>query len=268
MAKPRRLFVDIDYGQMHLRISEPSKKVSFPLICLHMSPKSGRFFARFMDEMSSDRAVVAPDYPGMGESDPPPAEPDVTIQDYARSVWQAVDALGLETVDLLGHHTGSKVAAEMAHQHPERVHRIVMVSALVLSCEEQKAFDEHYQPVPLDEEGTRFQKMWEAIKFHRGPGMTLEMMAASLAESMRGGEAYEWGHRAAFAYNSFFPSVVSGLKHKITVFNPKDDLYDITPRVRDLLKNGRVVDKPEWGHGLFDTATAEVAAEVRNALEA
>ncbi len=267
MAEPSRLFVDIDYGQMHLRISKPPKNVHFPLVCLHMSPKSGRFFARFMDEMSRDRIVVAPDYPGMGESDPPPAEPPVTIQDYARSVWQALDTLGLDQVDLLGHHTGSMVAAEMANQQPKRVHRIVMISALVLNPEEQKAFDEHYQPVPLDEAGTRFQKMWEAIKFHKGPGMTLEMMATSLAESMRGGEAYEWGHRAAFAYNRFFPSVVSSLSQQITVLNPNDDLYEITPRVLDLLKNGCVVDKPAWGHGLFDTATVEVAAEVRDALK-
>lgn len=266
MAKPRRMFVDIDYGQMHIRVSTPAKKAALPLICLHMSPKSGRFFANFMEKASDDRLMVAPDYPGMGESDAPPAEPAVTIQDYARSVWQALDTLEIKRVDLLGHHTGSLVAAEMAHQRPEQVHSIVMISALVLSAGEKTAFEARFLPVPLDEAGTRFTRMWDAIRFHRGPGMTLDMMAVSLAESMRGGNAYEWGHRAAFAYNDYFPDVVSKLGQRITVFNPKDDLYDITPRVADLLRNGCVIDKPDWGHGLFDTMQQEVASAVKAVL--
>lgn len=267
MPAPRRTFVDMDYGQMHVRVSECTEPTHRPLLCLHMSPKSGRFFVEFMTQASSDRTVIAPDYPGMGESDHPPAEPHVTIDDYARTIWQAMDALGIDKVDILGHHTGAKVAAAMAHTQPERVGGIVMISALVLSPEEQAKFDAHFQPVPLDEDGTRFRQIWDAIKFHAGPGLTLEMMATSMAESLRGGENYEWGHRAAFAYNEHFPDVVRALPHRITVLNPKDDLWEITPRVMPLLQNGKLIDRPEWGHGLLDTATEDVISEVKAALD-
>lgn len=267
MPKPRRTYVECGYGQIHVRISTPKTASKRPLICLHMSPKSGRLFEEFMTVASSDRIVIAPDYPGYGESDHPPATPPVRVQDYARTMWEVLDGLGHQRVDIFGHHTGSKVAAEMAHQRPDSVGSIVMISALVLTQEEQDAFHATYQPVPLDEAGTRFVKMWEAIKFHRGPGMTLEMMAKSLAESMRGGEAYEWGHHAAFAYNKFFPDIVKSLPHKITVINPKDDLFELTPRVLDLLQNGTLINKTEWGHGFLDAFSEDAADVVKSALD-
>lgn len=266
MPKPRRMYIDCGYGQIHVRVATPDAATHTPLICLHMSPKSGKLFEKFMTVASDDRMVIAPDYPGYGESDKPPAEPPVRVQDYARTMWEVLDGLGIDKVDIFGHHTGSKVAAEMAHQRPDSVGSIVMVSALVLTKKEQDEFNATYQPVPLDEEGTRFKKMWDAIKFHRGPGMTLEMMAASLGESMRGGEAYEWGHHAAFTYNQFFPDVVKKLPHKITVINPKDDLFKLTPRVMDLLQNGTLIDKPEWGHGFMDAFSEDAATVVKNAL--
>lgn len=57
-----------------------------------------------------------------------------------------------------------------------------------------------YRQIPLDEEGCAFA-MREAVVAHRGPGMTLEMVAASFAENLRGGENYKWGHGFFDAYS-------------------------------------------------------------------
>jgi pimeloyl-ACP methyl ester carboxylesterase len=235
-----------------------------------MSPKSGRSYENFMAAASDDRIVVAPDYPGYGESAHPPSDHAISVQDYAASMWEVADALGLTKnggkVDLLGHHTGSKVAAEAAHQRPDHVNNIVMISAAVFYPDELKQFNATYSPIPLDEEGNRFKIMWERIVEHRGPGMTLEMMAKSLAENLRGGEAYEEGHRAAFEYNAFFADVVKGLPHRITVLNPKDDLHAFTPRILEYLQNGKIIDKPGWGHGFLDAFTDDAVKSVKKAL--
>ncbi len=78
-----------------------------------------------MPYLAQDRQVVAVDSPGHGESDLPRSEADATIMNYARSAWAAVDAFGLiesgGQVDLLGHHTGAKIATEMAWQRPSDV---------------------------------------------------------------------------------------------------------------------------------------------------
>ncbi len=266
MNRVRRQFIDTDMGQIHLRKAGDLSSET-PLICLHQSPKSSREFVPFMEAICGDRPVIALDSPGHGESDIPPEAPPVTIQDYARTLWQVIDALGLETIDLFGNHTGAKVAVEMAHQKPQNVRYILLMSALVLSKDEQKQFEDMFQPIPLDDEGTRFHHMWTQIQKYRTPGMTLEHMATSFAENLRAGEAYEWGHRAAFAYNQYFPDVVASLPHRITVFNPKDMLFEWTPRVAPLLKNGSVIDRADWGHDVLNVFPDSVAEAVKAELD-
>lgn len=266
MIRPVRKFVDGQHGQIHLRIATPAAPSKRPLACLHMSPKSGRIFARFIEAAADDRIVLAHDYPGFGESAPPPSSPPVTIEDYAQSLWDVVDALGLGVIDLLGYHTGSEVAAEAARQRPDQVGGIVMISAPVFSPEELTLMHETYEHIPLDVEGTRFRKMWEKVVYHRGPGTDLEAMAMSFAENLRAGENYEWGHRAAFEYAPKYPAVVGALPHRITVLMPGDELAEFTPRIAPYLTNGEIIAHPEWGHGFLDAHTAAAVAAVKAAL--
>lgn len=264
MSDIRRAFVDAKYGQMHYRIAgEHSAK--HPLICLHQSPKSSREFIEFMKVASDDRLVIAIDSPGHGESDVP--DKKMGIEEFSRQIWSALDSLDIQKVDLLGHHTGAKVAAEMAWLHPDRVAGIVMVSALVLTAEERDNFKSMFKPIPLDEDGTRFKEMWAKSIQYRGPGVTLEQLASSMAENLRAGEAYEWGHEAAFNYTDAFAERIAKLPHRITVLNPKDMLFELTPRVGKLLRNGEVIDHPDWGFGFMDTHTEEAVKAVKAALD-
>lgn len=260
MARSHRLYVDGTYGQLHVRVANAkAASGATPLLCLHQSPKSGLEFERFMSVASADRMIIAPDYPGYGMSDPPPNEDDATIELYAQDMWIVADALSLEQVDLFGNHTGGKVATEMALQKSERVRSIAIVSAAILTDEERKIFRDLFTPIPLDEAGTRFSKIWEQIVEYRGPGMSLEDMAESMLMSLMGGEAYELGHKAAFDYGAPFEDALKTLAHRITILNPHDMLKDTTRRAAPLLKNGEIVECPNWGAG-FLNASAEAAA--------
>lgn len=260
-----RKFVDGPFGQVHLRMcGTPNDQP--PLICLHQSPKSSREFVKILPHLADHRFCIAIDSPGHGESDLPPSEADATIENYAKSALAVIDELGYKSVDLLGHHTGAKVAVEIAFQRPEIVRNILMISALVLSQEEQNEFKDMFQPIPLDEAGTRFNTMWERAIKYRGPGLSLKDLAASYAENLRAGEAYEWGHQAAFNYNAHFPERVKELPHRITVINPGDMLYELTPRVLPLLQNGELVDKPEWGFGFMDSDSQNAAQLILSKL--
>jgi len=267
MGKPRRSFIDGPFGQVHIRISEAENDTEhLPLICLHQSPKSSKEFVKLMTEASKERTLIAIDNPGHGESDLLESIDEATVMNYAKSAWAVIDRLGYGKVELLGHHTGAKVATEMTFQRPDNVRQIVMVSALVLTKDEQTEFESMFQPIPLDEAGTRFRDMWEKSVKHRGKGVSLEDLAASFAENLRAGDDYEWGHKAAFEYNQFFPDRVSALNHKITVLNPGDMLYELTPRVAPLLQNGQVINHPEWGFGFMDAYTEDAVEAVNKAL--
>ena len=268
--KVRRGYVDGRYGQIHVYRAAPALVEKPAIVCLHMSPRSGRVYQDVLPLLADRREALALDYPGFGESDPPPADPPVTIEDYAASVWDVVDASVGEPVYLLGYHTGSLVSVEAAHQRPGGVRGIISISAPIFSDSELEAIKKQYQSIPLDEEGTRFKRMWQMIMQHRGPGTTLEMAARSLLDHLRGGERYEWGHRAAFEYAPRYPQRLSALGIPVLVLNPNDDLVEQTRRVDQHLVNGRRVECPGWGHGFLsahDRAAAELILDFLTEVE-
>ncbi|MFK8013859.1 MAG: alpha/beta hydrolase [Gammaproteobacteria bacterium] len=258
--KPTRTFVDGPYGQLHCRLASSTTTDARPVVCLHMSPKSSWLFADLLGPLSEQRTALAVDYPGHGESDLPPAQPHVTIEDYARCVWHAVDALCPGPVHFIGSHTGAMVAVEAATQRPGQTLGIVSHSAPILTPDETQTFADLYAPIPLDEKGTRFDELWKRVLKHRGPDMSLPLCAESFAENLRSGDAYEWGHRAAFAYAATYQTRLASLDHTIMLLNVNDDMREHTRRADSLLRNGRRVERMAWGHGFFSVHAGDVAS--------
>ncbi len=264
-----RAYLDGTFGQIHYRIADfENEAAKPPLICLHQSPKCGLEFENFMLAACRDRIVIAPDYPGYGMSDPAPSEAATTIPMYAQEMWRVADKLGLTKVDLFGNHTGAKVAAEMAMTANGRVHAIVMISAAILTDDEREKFKDMFTAIPLDEAHTRFRTSWKRIQERCGPGQTLEMMDRSIYMNMMGGEAYEWGHAAAFAWGKSFEEALTTLPQRITILNPQDDLTQSTRRATSLLHNGEVIECPDWGYGFMDVFPKDTANLVLNKLDA
>ena len=263
----RRTFVDGAYGQVHCRIAAPDDPTRLPLVCLHMSPKSGRSYEDILPLLALDRVVIAPDYPGHGESDKPPAEPHVTVSDFARTAWECVDALCPGAVHMLGYHTGAMVAVDAAVQRPDDVASVVSISAPLFSDEELDTLSSYFEPIPIDEEGTRYRIMWERVLEHRGPGMTLQMAADSFAENLRAGDDYEWGHRAAFAYAPAYRERLAEIAHPVFVMNPKDDCYEVSKRADAIMRNGSRKDYTDWGHGFLSVNAADAANEILNFID-
>ena len=72
--------------------------------------------------------MLALDLPGHGLT-PEPRDGKISIPGYGRCVDAFCDKLGLGKVDIVGNSMGGFVAAEVAIQFPERVARLVLVSA-------------------------------------------------------------------------------------------------------------------------------------------
>ena len=253
MDRTHKFYVDGEFGQLHGRMASPPEATDkCPLLCLHQSPKSSLEFDTFVRTAAKDRITIAADYPGYGMSDPSPTEDLATIEMYARSMWQMMDTLGYQKIDLFGNHTGSKVATEMALQQPERVRGIAMISAAILTDEERAMFTDMFTPIPLDEEMTRLKITWDRIVERRAPEATLEWLDRSLYQTMMGGEAYEWGHAAAFAYGEPFNQALTDLPHRKIILNPADDLQECTRRAIPIMTNGEVIECPQWGYSFLD----------------
>ena len=61
---------------------------------------------------------------GIGDSYKPKEESP--IEEYARGVMSFLDAMSIDRVSIVGHHTGGVVAVEVAAPYPERVDKLIV----------------------------------------------------------------------------------------------------------------------------------------------
>jgi len=259
----RRSYIDGPCGQIHMREIHPVTATGIPLMCFHLSPKSGRVYENFLSEMGRDRQCFAPDTPGLGASDAPDRPPE--ISDYARWLGTALDAYHIPRVDLMGYHTGSKIAVELALQQPARIRRLVLVSAPVYSDTELEQMRQMYAATELAADGSHLNRLWQPAWQWRGPCQNLQDVTDSLADTLRAGERYWWGHRAAFRYP--MQEHLPNLRQPVMVLRPGDDLWEQTGRARQFIREGGMVDLKDWGHGFLDYQTVAAASLVRSFLD-
>lgn len=72
--------------------------------------------------------VYAPQLPGWQDGQIPPQL--TSVKDYAEVMVQFLDAVGVSTVDLVGHSFGGWIALYIAVEHPERVSRLILADAM------------------------------------------------------------------------------------------------------------------------------------------
>lgn len=240
--------------------------VGRPLVLLHMSPRSSRMFAALQPLLA--RPTIALDRAGYGYSDPP-SLPQPMLGDYADAVIEAVNGLGIGgPFDVLGMHTGSVEAVEVAHRAAGRVRRCGIVAVPVFTADEradllQKFGELRVRPV---EDGSHLLDAWRARFQFRHPPFDLDDVQRRFVDYVLApwpGQAYQ----AVFRYD-FVPRLQS-LPCPLVAFAPDDDLGAITRRSRDLVPAGtRWVDLPQSGVDLFTVEAARMARLIDEHLPA
>lgn len=259
-ARVRKTYLDGPHGQVHALVAGERSSGERPLLCLHLSPGSGRMYAELLAAMGTDRFAVAPDTPGFGASDSP--DGPVDIPTLAATMVAVLDHFELAEVDVLGYHTGSKIAVELALQLPERVRTLALVSAPVYT-EAELAAQRAALAVPRvpRADGSHLVEQFTELVRWSPAGTPLALVQREFAEQQRGGEGAHWGYLAAFAYQH--AEALPRVEQPVLLLCPADDLEVPTLRAEPLLRRGRFVRLPGWGHQMMVTRTAEVAAMLR-----
>jgi pimeloyl-ACP methyl ester carboxylesterase len=264
MVAITRRFFGCRFGQLHVRVSRPEEAPGHaPLLCFHHSPQSGRVFAEILKEFGRDRFVYAPDTPGFGDSDPPSHMPE--IADYALAMADLLDGLGHVPVDLLGYHTGTSIAVDLALRRPRQVRRLVLIGIPIFTADEAAAFQAQPWPTPLTADTSYVDAEWKRSMQWSGAGSSLELVARGFVDKLKAGERAFWGGRAAMRYD--LAGMLPQVTQSVWAAGPRDDLWDISPRCAPLIKNGRFEPWPHCGFGVFDLDTARISAAVRKHLD-
>jgi pimeloyl-ACP methyl ester carboxylesterase len=95
-----------------------------PVLILHGWNASIDAVGSMVAGLADDLELIALDFPGMGEADPPPVGWDVPR--YADFVVAVLDQLGIARVSLVAHSFGGRVSIVLAQTRPERIARIVI----------------------------------------------------------------------------------------------------------------------------------------------
>lgn len=253
------------FGQVHYRYVQPAAATGkLPLLCLHASPSSSLTYSDFLPLIGTDRLAIAADTPGYGLSDRPPTRS--TIADFAAAMGDLIDAMGHKKIDVLGNHTSTATALELARQRPGLVRKIVLNSAMMYTPEDRvrmRAGVANVAAADMEAAAARLPENWRNFRKFR-PDMTEDQAWQMFWEMNRDPTHSDWGYTASFDYD--FAKTLVQLKQPILILNPKDVLFDITSRARNVLPNARVLDVP-WSGGTFNIHAAEVATLVRDFLD-
>lgn len=243
-ARVRRGYFECRYGQLHVHNAIPSGggfEEGTPLLCLHPSPLSGRVFRRFLALSGGGRSIFAPDLPGFGDSDPPPAAAGPA--EHAAAIGDFLDSMRLRQIDLLGHGFGALVAVELAALRPGQVRRLVLVPL--------EAAAPHAESTAA---GGHLLEEWRRAVAYCGPDAPPEIVTGVVAERLRNGAPAT----VAAAAERDYPlrARLAQLSLPLLVLR----LGSAAANPRDLPARARLVELSGRGGALFETAP-EVAAQ-------
>jgi len=254
-AQPRvrRGYFECRYGQLHVHNAIPPGggfEEGTSLLCLHGTPLSGRLFDRFLPLAGQDRSVYAPDTPGFGGSDAPPARP--VIADYAGAIGDFLDSMRFRQIDVFGYQVGAVLAAELALARPTQIRRVVLASVPLLTEAEREVFQQAQSAAALQPDGSDLASEWQRVRESYGPGTPIDTVATAFVEKLQNRTPSAWSAAAALQYP--LRERLGHISQPVLVLRPKDSLWEATLRVRECLPRMRLVDLPEQGLALLQAA--------------
>lgn len=95
-----------------------------PLLLVHGLMATGEMFEPIVRYLAPSHRLIMPDMRGHGRSRALP--PLYTAAQLAGDLARLLDHLGIETADVLGYSQGGAIAQQLALDHPERCHRLVL----------------------------------------------------------------------------------------------------------------------------------------------
>src|SRR5262245_45554335 len=99
------------------------------IVLLHGYAETSRMWKPLISKLASNFTVIAPDLPGIGDSDVPPDGLDMTHA--AIRIHDLVKQLGIAKAQVVGHDIGLMVAYAYAAQFPAETERLVLMDAFL-----------------------------------------------------------------------------------------------------------------------------------------
>ena len=159
----QRSYADTEHGRVHYwEIGEGPA-----LILFHQSGQTSSEYLAIGPLLADDYRVIAIDLPNHGQSDT--SDHELTMDEYADSVIDVMDNIGVDRAHMLGQHGGAYVAIKLGIRYPDRVGITVLSGAGRDGEMTQEKIDELIntpmtRDLPIDMEGEFLKKTWDVYR--------------------------------------------------------------------------------------------------------
>jgi len=272
MTAIRRAFAELSVGQVHY--AECGDAQAPAVLLLHQSPRSWTEYRAVLPLLGARCRAIAMDTVGFGDSAPlPAASGPASIEAWAGVARELLDSLGIDTVDLVGHHTGGVIAVELAATLGRRVRALVLSSTPFTD----EAFRiARAQRPPIDEvapsnDGTHLAALWQRRQSFYPAGRP-ELLEAFVCDALKAQGGFEDGHRAVAQYR-METRIQAVLQPTLVIRAPDDpfasphaaDWLARLPQARMVEIEGGMVPLPDqlpeaFAEAVLDFLQAQVAA--------
>jgi pimeloyl-ACP methyl ester carboxylesterase len=117
----------IEVNGLDIFYREAGPKDAFSILLLHGFPTSSHMFRNLIPALSDKFHLVAPDYPGFGNSSMPNVnEFDYTFDHIAEVIEAFIQKIGLKNYGMYVMDYGAPVGYRIAVKHPERIQALIV----------------------------------------------------------------------------------------------------------------------------------------------
>ena len=163
-------FKTVEINGIDIFYRESGNKDKPTILLLHGFPSSSHMYRDLINDLSDEFHLIAPDYPGFGQSSSPsPSVYTYSFDNLALTMNNFIDALELKSVVLYMHDYGGPVGFRIASQRPQLIQALIVQNANAYS----EGLGDALNPLvayiqnqnPETEKGARTYLAPEAIKW-------------------------------------------------------------------------------------------------------
>lgn len=258
-----RKFVTVPAGTLHCAIAGNG----YPVLLLHQTPRSWDEYRDVLPLLGKRYQAIAMDTIGYGDSSKPALGMD-SIEYWAEVAMSLLDALGIERVSVIGHHTGAVIATELAAAYPERIESVVL-SASPLVDEGFRA--RHAAPSRVDNvvrrpDGSHLTELWR-IRQPWYPDGDIDLLERFIVDAIKAGPRAAEGHSVVARY--VMETRLPEIRCPVLIVAPTADphTYPAAEPLARLIATSRIVEVPGGMVPLPDQMPEQFASLVIDFLD-
>lgn len=257
-------FVAVPHGEIHCAITGSDGP---PVLLLHQTPRSWDEYRDVLPLLGRKYRAIAMDTIGFGDSSKPPLEYD-SVEVWAEVAASLLDALEIEDVVVVGHHTGAVIAIELAASYPQRVRAAVLSSAPFIKT---RTVQRAHRRSPVDDvertpDGSHLLELWR-LRQPFYPDGDIDLLERFIIDALKAGPRAAGGHYTVANYDmeSRLPLVTCPV---LLLAAPADPFaYPSLPLLSARLGTAKVVEIEGGMVPLVDQMPEEFSSAVMDFLE-